>query len=41
MKAVGAQVTKDWVEKTNKKGLDGQKLLDTAKSLISKYEKIL
>lgn len=41
MKAVGEQVTKDWINKTNKKGLDGQKLLDTAKSLISKYEKQL
>ena len=41
MKAVGAQVTKEWINKTNKKGLDGQKLLDTARSLISKYEKQL
>ncbi len=41
MKAVGEQVTKEWVEKTNKKGLDGKKLLDTAKGLISKYEKTL
>ena len=41
MKAVGAEVTKNWVNKTNKKGLDGQKLLDTARSLISKYEKQL
>ena len=41
MKAVGKKVTEDWIKSTNKKGLDAQKLLDTAKSLISKYEKSL
>ena len=41
MKAAGKKVTEDWIKSTNKKGLDAQKLLDTAKSLISKYEKTL
>jgi len=41
MKAAGKKVTEDWINSTNKKGLDAQKLLDTAKSLISKYEKTL
>ena len=41
MKAAGKKVTEDWIKSTNKKGLDAQKLLDTAKSLISKYEKSL
>ena len=41
MKAAGKKVTDDWIKSTNKKGLDAQKLLDTAKSLILKYEKSL
>ena len=31
----------EWIKNANSKGLDGQKLYDTAKSLISKYEKKL
>ena len=41
IEAAGKKVTEDWIKSTNKKGLDAQKLLDTAKSLISKYEKSL
>ena len=29
----------EWVEDMNKKGLDGKKLLDTARSLIEKHGK--
>ena len=41
MKYAGKKVTEDWIKSANQKGLDGQKLLDTARSLISKYEKTL
>ena len=36
-----ASELQDWIKKANSKGLDGQKLYDTAKSLIAKYEKTL
>jgi TRAP-type C4-dicarboxylate transport system substrate-binding protein len=39
IKKAGDEVIQDWIKKANSKGLDGQKLYDTAKSLIAKYEK--
>ncbi|MDA9289093.1 TRAP transporter substrate-binding protein [Alphaproteobacteria bacterium] len=39
-KKAGDQVVADWIKEANKNGLDGQKLYDTAKALISKYEKM-
>jgi len=39
-KKAGDQVIADWIKEANKNGLDGQKLYDTAKALISKYEKM-
>jgi TRAP-type C4-dicarboxylate transport system substrate-binding protein len=41
IKKAGDEVIQDWIKKANSKGLDGQKLYDTAKSLIAKYEKTL
>ena len=41
IKKAADQVIQDWIKNANSKGLDGQKLYDTAKSLISKYEKTL
>ena len=31
------KVTEDWIKSTNKKGLDAQKLLDTAKKIIELF----
>ena len=41
IKKAADQVIQDWIKDANSKGLDGQKLYDTAKSLIKKYEKTL
>jgi len=41
IKKAGDEVISDWIKDANSKGLDGQKLYDTAKSLIKKYEKML
>ena len=41
IKKAADEVIQDWIKNANSKGLDGQKLYDTAKSLISKYEKTL
>ena len=41
IKKAADQVIQDWIKDANSKGLDGQKLYDTAKSLISKYEKMM
>jgi TRAP-type C4-dicarboxylate transport system substrate-binding protein len=41
IKKAGDEVISDWIKDANSKGLDGQKLFDTAKSLIKKYEKML
>jgi len=41
IKKAADQVIQDWIKDANSKGLDGQKLYDTAKSLIKKYEKKL
>ena len=41
IKKAADKVIQDWIKNADKKGLDGQKLYDTAKALISKYEKIL
>jgi TRAP-type C4-dicarboxylate transport system substrate-binding protein len=41
IKKAADQVIQDWIKNADSKGLDGQKLYDTAKSLISKYEKTL
>lgn len=35
----GDRVAADWVKDMDKKGLKGQEMLDTAKSLIAKYSK--
>ena len=40
IKKAADEVIQDWIKDANSKGLDGQKLYDTAKSLISKYEKM-
>jgi len=37
-KIAGEPIWDTWVEEMNKKGLPGQKVLDTAKSLMKKYE---
>ena len=41
IKKAADKVVSDWIKSANKKGLDGQKLYDTARALISKYEKII
>ena len=41
IKKAADQVIQDWIKDANSKGLDGQKLYDTAKSLIKKYEKTI
>ena len=41
IKKAGNEVTQDWIKDANSNGLDGQKLYNTAKSLIAKYEKSL
>jgi TRAP-type C4-dicarboxylate transport system substrate-binding protein len=41
IKIAANEVIQDWIANANKKGLDGQKLYDTARALISKYEKML
>ena len=38
MKIAGEPVWDDWVKEMNKKGLPGQKVLDTTKRLLKKYE---
>ena len=40
IKKAADEVIQDWIKDTNSKGLDGQKLYNTAKSLILKYEKV-
>ena len=40
IKKAADDVILDWIKDANDKGLDGQKLYDAAKSLISKYEKM-
>ena len=40
MKRNADEIVQDWIRDANDKGLDGQKLYDKAKSLISKYEKM-
>jgi len=40
IKKAADEVIQDWIKDTNSKGLDGQKLYKTAKSLILKYEKV-
>jgi TRAP-type C4-dicarboxylate transport system substrate-binding protein len=40
IKKAADEVIQDWIKDANSKGLNGQKLYDTAKSLISKYEKM-
>ncbi len=39
MKAAGAKLVEEWIANANKKGLDGAKLVKTARDLIAKYEK--
>jgi citrate synthase len=41
IKIAADEVIQDWIANANKKGLDGQKIYDTARALISKYEKML
>ena len=38
MKDLGDQIIQDWIKAANSKGLDGEKLVMTARQLISKYE---
>ena len=40
MKRNADEIVQEWIRDANDKGLDGQKLYDKAKSLISKYEKM-
>jgi len=40
IKKAADEVIQDWIKDTNSKGLDGQKLYNTAKSLILKYAKV-
>jgi hypothetical protein len=37
-KIAGEPIWNEWVEEMNKKGLPGQKVLDTTKRLLKKYE---
>jgi TRAP-type C4-dicarboxylate transport system substrate-binding protein len=41
IKKAADKVIQDWIKNADKKGLNGQKLYDTAKALILKYEKML
>ena len=38
MKDLGDKIIQDWIKAANSKGLDGEKLVMTARQLISKYE---
>lgn len=38
MKAAGEQVTQQWIQQANEKGLDGAALVQEARDLIAKYE---
>ena len=38
MKAAGAKLVDAWIEQANAKGMDGAKLVETARSLVAKYD---